>query len=615
MDPFADTLQRLREAFVSGRTRPAEFRDAQLKGLSRFLRENKQLLQEALAQDLHKSAFEAEVSEISISQNEINLALRNLRTWMKDEKVSKNLATQLDSAFIRKEPFGLVLILSPWNYPLNLSLGPLVGALAAGNCVVLKPSEISKNTEKVLAEVLPRYLDQVSQARCRPGSHTGAEQGQAGPLGPGQDLSSDLLWVVWPWPGHQLLCSPLRETEGWGLSPGAPCLSLVILTSVPTPTLPDPNLTRAELVLPLSSAPGALPAPHPAQLEPWHNWVRPGKGGAAPGRQAARWALRLGPQREPPFVHPPSQSCFAVVLGGPQETGRLLEHKFDYIFFTGNPQVGKIVMTAAAKHLTPVTLELGGKNPCYVDDNCDPQTVANRVAFFRCFNAGQTCVAPDYVLCSPEMQAQLVPALQSAITRFYGDDPQSSPNLGRIISQKHFQRLRGLLSCGRVVIGGQSDECDLYIAPTVLVDVQETDPVMQEEIFGPILPIVNVRSLGQAIDFINRREKPLALYAFSNSSQVVKRVLAQTSSGGFCGNDGFMHLTLASLPFGGVGSSGMGNYHGKFSFDTFSHHRACLLRRPGLEKIYAIRYPPHTPRNLRVLLMAMETRSCSCTLL
>ncbi|XP_070215198.1 aldehyde dehydrogenase family 3 member B1 isoform X3 [Bos mutus] len=497
MDPFADTLQRLREAFVSGRTRPAEFRAAQLKGLSRFLRENKQLLQEALAQDLHKSAFEAEVSEISISQNEINLALRNLRAWMKDEKVSKNLATQLDSAFIRKEPFGLVLILSPWNYPLNLSLGPLVGALAAGNCVVLKPSEISKNTEKVLAEVLPRYLD---------------------------------------------------------------------------------------------------------------------------------------------------QSCFAVVLGGPQETGRLLEHKFDYIFFTGNPQVGKIVMTAAAKHLTPVTLELGGKNPCYVDDNCDPQTVANRVAFFRCFNAGQTCVAPDYVLCSPEMQAQLVPALQSAITRFYGDDPQSSPNLGRIISQKHFQRLRGLLSCGRVVIGGQSDECDLYIgpahhrprppqappargpapglsrplsraAPTVLVDVQETDPVMQEEIFGPILPIVNVRSLGQAIDFINRREKPLALYAFSNSSQVVKRVLAQTSSGGFCGNDGFMHLTLASLPFGGVGSSGMGNYHGKFSFDTFSHHRACLLRRPGLEKIYAIRYPPHTPRNLRVLLMAMETRSCSCTLL
>nr|XP_040139953.1 aldehyde dehydrogenase family 3 member B1 isoform X2 [Ictidomys tridecemlineatus] len=356
---------------------------------------------------LRQSNFEAEVSEIAISQSEVDLALRNLQTWMKDEKVSKNLATQLDSAFIRKEPFGLVLIVAPWNYPLNLTLVPLVGAIAAGNCVVLKPSEISKSVEKVLAEVLPRYLD---------------------------------------------------------------------------------------------------------------------------------------------------QSCLAVALGGPAETARLLEHRFDYIFFTGSPRVGKTVMAAAAKHLTPVTLELGGKNPCYVDDDCDPQTVANRVTWFRYFNAGQTCVAPDYVLCSPETRERLLPALQSAITRFYGDDPQSSPNLGRIISQKHFKRLQGLLGCGRVAIGGQSDEGELYIAPTVLVDVQETEPVMQEEIFGPILPLVTVRSLDEAIDFINRREKPLALYAFSNSSQVVQRVLAQTSSGGFCGNDGFMHMTLASLPFGGVAS-------------------------------------------------------------
>ncbi|KAM7085709.1 aldehyde dehydrogenase family 3 member B1 isoform 2-T2 [Molossus nigricans] len=464
MDPFEDTLGRLREAFRSGRTRPAEFRAAQLRGLARFLQDNKKLLQEALAQDLRKSASESEVSEISTSQSEIDLALRNLRAWMKDEKVSKKLAVQLSSAFIRKEPFGLVLIIAPWNYPVNLTLVPLVGALAAGNCVVLKPSEISKNTEKVLVEVLPRYLD---------------------------------------------------------------------------------------------------------------------------------------------------QSCFAVVLGGPEETGQLLEHKFDYIFFTGSPRVGKIVMAAAAKHLTPVTLELGGKNPCYVDDNCDPQTVANRVAMFRYFNAGQTCVAPDYVLCSPEMQARLVPALQSAITRFYGEDPRSSPDLGRIINEKHFQRLQGLLRCGRVAIGGQSEESERYIAPTVLVDVQETEPVMQEEIFGPILPIVNVRSLDEAMDFINRREKPLALYAFSKSSQVVKQVLAQTSSGGYCGNDGFMHLILHSLPFGGVGGSGMGNYHGKFSFDTFSHHRACLLCPSGMEKIYSIRYPPYSPRNLRILLMSMETRSCT----
>uniref|UniRef100_A0A8D1KNX9 Aldehyde dehydrogenase domain-containing protein n=1 Tax=Sus scrofa TaxID=9823 RepID=A0A8D1KNX9_PIG len=368
MDPFADTLQRLRETFSSGRTRPAEFRATQLKGLGRFLQENKQLLQEALAQDLHK--FPSWRSLIP-----------GLASWV------------ADTARIWRERLHLLQL------PLPLPRPP-------GNCVVLKPSEISKSTEKVLAEVLPRYLD---------------------------------------------------------------------------------------------------------------------------------------------------QSCFAVVLGGPEETGQLLEHKFDHIFFTGSPRVGKIVMTAAAKHLTPVTLELGGKNPCYVDDNCDPQTVANRVAWFRYFNTGQTCVAPDYILCSPETQARLLPALQSAITRFYGDDPRASPDLGRIINHKHFQRLRGLLSCGRVAIGGQSDDSDRYIAPTVLVDVQETEPVMQEEIFGPILPILNVRGLDEAIDFINRREKPLALYAFSNNSQVVKRVLAQTSSGGFCGNDGFMHMTLSSLPFGGVG--------------------------------------------------------------
>ncbi|XP_069326407.1 aldehyde dehydrogenase family 3 member B2 isoform X2 [Eulemur rufifrons] len=427
MDPFEDTLRRLREAFNAGRTRPAEFRAAQLRALGRFLQDNRQLLQDALAQDLHK-------------------------------------LTKLDSAFIRKEPFGLVLIIAPWNYPLNLTLVPLVGALAAGNCVVLKPSEISKAAEKVLAEVLPRYLD---------------------------------------------------------------------------------------------------------------------------------------------------QSCFAVVLGGPQETEQLLEHKFDYILFTGSPRVGRIVMTAAAKHLTPVTLELGGKNPCYVDDNCDPQTVANRVAWFRYFNAGQTCVAPDYILCSPETQERLLPALQSTITRFYGDDPQSSPNLGRIINQKQFQRLRALLRCGRVAIGGQSDESQRYIAPTVLVDVQETEPVMQEEIFGPILPIMSVRSLDEAIDFINRREKPLALYAFSNSSQVVNQMLERTSSGNFGGNEGFVYMTLPSLPLGGVGNSGMGRYHGKFSFDTFSHHRACLLSHMGLEQLNEIRYPPYSAWTQRIVRWALGSRSCT----
>uniref|UniRef100_A0A8D1GHD9 Aldehyde dehydrogenase n=1 Tax=Sus scrofa TaxID=9823 RepID=A0A8D1GHD9_PIG len=406
MDPFADTLQRLRETFSSGRTRPAEFRATQLKGLGRFLQENKQLLQEALAQDLHKQTLEAGGSAPPTGSSSHGRTRRNTFACRQPSTLSANRASSLDNIQVVRQPLALVGLGVPLQHPATLTELPLPLPRPPGNCVVLKPSEISKSTEKVLAEVLPRYLD---------------------------------------------------------------------------------------------------------------------------------------------------QSCFAVVLGGPEETGQLLEHKFDHIFFTGSPRVGKIVMTAAAKHLTPVTLELGGKNPCYVDDNCDPQTVANRVAWFRYFNTGQTCVAPDYILCSPETQARLLPALQSAITRFYGDDPRASPDLGRIINHKHFQRLRGLLSCGRVAIGGQSDDSDRYIAPTVLVDVQETEPVMQEEIFGPILPILNVRGLDEAIDFINRREKPLALYAFSNNSQVVKRVLAQTSSGGFCGNDGFMHMTLSSLPFGGVG--------------------------------------------------------------
>ncbi|XP_023566445.1 aldehyde dehydrogenase family 3 member B3 isoform X2 [Octodon degus] len=315
-EPFEDTVQRLREAFKSGRTRPAAFREEQLEALGRFLREKQELLYEALAQDLQKSPLNSDISEIILCQNEVDLALKNLKTWMKDKPASNNLLTKLDSAFTRKEPLGLVLIIAPWNYPVNLTLVPLIGAIAAGNCVILKPPEISKRIEKVLTEVLPQYLD---------------------------------------------------------------------------------------------------------------------------------------------------QSCFAVVPGGPEESQKMLQHKFDHIFFTGSARVGKIVMAAAAKHLTPVTLELGGKNPCYVDDNCDPQTVANRLAWFRYFNTGQTCVAPDYVLCSQEMQERLVPALQNAITRFYGDDPRSSPDLGRIISQRHFKRLHELLSCGRVVIGGQSDEDDLYI--------------------------------------------------------------------------------------------------------------------------------------------------------
>ncbi|NXX61693.1 AL3B2 dehydrogenase, partial [Scopus umbretta] len=375
-NPYAGLVGRLRAAWLSGKTRPMEYRVAQLEALGRFLDEKKQDILEATALDMGKPRFEAEFSEILLCKNELNDTLNNLSHWMKDEHVDKNLVTRLDSAFIRKEPYGVVLIIAPWNYPINLFLVPLIGAIAAGNCVVVKPSETAKNTERLVAEMLTCYLD---------------------------------------------------------------------------------------------------------------------------------------------------NDCFAVVTTGVQETTRLLENKFDYIFYTGtsrSPSVGRIIMAAAAKHLTPVTLELGGKNPCYVSDTCDVQNVAQRVAWGRFFNAGQTCVAPDYVLCSAEMQEKLVPALCKAIADFYGPNPRESPDFGRIAGDKNFQRVQMLLRSGRVVIGGQTDEDERYIAPTVLVDLQPSDPIMQEEIFGPILPIVVVANMDEAIDFINSRERPLVVYAFSSNNKV-----------------------------------------------------------------------------------------------
>ncbi|OCT91064.1 aldehyde dehydrogenase family 3 member B1 isoform X2 [Xenopus laevis] len=462
-----EVLERLRSSFLAGKTRDAKFRLSQLEALARFLEENRKEICHSLKMDLSKPQFESELSELSLVRSEINLALSSLSSWMKDEYVTKNLATTFDTAFIRKDPFGVVLIIGPWNYPVHLTLLPLVGAIAAGNCVIIKPSEISQHTERLLADHLPRYLD---------------------------------------------------------------------------------------------------------------------------------------------------KDCFAVICAGADDTSRLLENKFDYIFFTGNTHVGKIVMAAAAKHLTPVTLELGGKNPCYVDEECDINNAARRISWSRYFNAGQTCLAPDYVLCTQKTRDQLVEALKATVMEFYGQDPKVSPDLGRIINNRHFHRVSALLSNGNIVLGGQTDEAEKYIAPTILIDVKESDPVMQEEIFGPVLPILTISGLDMAIEFINRRERSLATYVYSSKSQVVQQFLERTSSGGFCANDGLLHSTLMSLPFGGIGHSGMGKYHGKFSFDTFCHQRACLLRSDGREKLNEIRYPPYTQRHLGMAVYAMEVKkgwSCS----
>ncbi|XP_039979362.1 aldehyde dehydrogenase family 3 member B1 isoform X3 [Xiphias gladius] len=408
METRSQVVGRLQAAFRSGVTVPEEFRRAQLTGLMSMIRDNEELIVNALHKDLAKPKFEAILSEVDIVINELHHAIANVKSWMQPEYVSKNLATKLDECFVRREPLGVVLIIGTWNYPLQLLILPMVGAIAAGNCVVIKPSEVSAATDSLIAELVPKYL---------------------------------------------------------------------------------------------------------------------------------------------------SQDCYAVVRGGPEETKALLQNRFDHIFYTGSQTVARSILQAASVHLTPVTLELGGKCPCFIYGRVNIAAAARRLVWAKFFNSGQSCVAPDYVLCSQATQDALLPALREALEDFYGKEPQTSPDLSRIVSPRHWTRLMELLkrSSGKVVLGGESDQEDKYIAPTVMVDVAEDDALMKEEIFGPILPILTVESLEKGIDFINRNEKPLALYVFSDESSVVNTVLEKTSSGGFCSNDGIVHMTLPGLPFGGVG--------------------------------------------------------------
>ncbi|XP_053195103.1 aldehyde dehydrogenase family 3 member B1 [Scomber japonicus] len=466
MDINSQVVDRLRTVFRSGVTVPEQFRRTQLTNLMSLVKENEEQIIKALHKDLAKPKFEAVLSEVHILMNELHLAINNLKSWMQPEYVSKNLATKLDECFIRREPLGVVLIIGAWNYPLQLLLLPLVGAIAAGNCVILKPSEISAATDNLMAELIPKYL---------------------------------------------------------------------------------------------------------------------------------------------------SQDCYAVVSGGAEETKALLQNRFDHIFYTGSQNVARSILQAASVHLTPVTLELGGKCPCFMDEGLDMTTAARRLAWAKFFNAGQSCVAPDYVLCSEATRDALLPALRQILEEFYTKEPQKCPDVSRIVSQRHWTRLMELLkkSSGKIVLGGESNEEDKYIAPTVLVDVAEDDALMKEEIFGPILPIITVESLQQGIDFMNRQEKPLALYVFSNNSSVVKKVLENTSSGGFCSNDGIIHMTLPSLPFGGVGASGCGSYHGHWSFEAFSHRRACMLRGWALERLNGLRYPPYREDKLSWLRWSTSPSRCS----
>ncbi|XP_027027671.1 aldehyde dehydrogenase family 3 member B1 [Tachysurus fulvidraco] len=463
MESQKQVIEKLRAAFRSRMTFPLHFRRNQLEALLSLLEDNEAQILEALHKDLAKPKFEAVLSEIDMVTNELRYTICNFESWLQPSYVGKNLATKLDDCFVRREPLGVVLIIGAWNYPLQLILAPLIAAISAGNCAILKPSEISQATEQLLSELIPKYL---------------------------------------------------------------------------------------------------------------------------------------------------SQECFAVICGGAEETKSLLQNRFDHIFYTGSQAVARSILQAAAVHLTPVTLELGGKCPCFIYGHINVKAAAKRLVWAKYFNAGQSCVAPDYVLCTAEMRDNLVPMIREALESFYGQQIQESPDYGRIITDKHWNRLTELLrkSQGKVVIGGESVKEDKYMAPTVLVDVTESDVLMQEEIFGPILPILTVESLEQGISFINDREKPLALYVFSDQSQVVNTVLEQTSSGGFCSNDGIVHMTLPGLPFGGVGASGMGSYHGRWGFETFSHRRGCMLRGWALERISALRYPPYQESSLGWLRWATQAK-------
>lgn len=439
----SEVVQRQREFFATGKTKDVDFRVAQLQLLKQAISENTSAISQALKLDLGKSEIEAYITEIAPCLAEINHALKNIKSWAKPQKVATPITHFLGSSKVYFEPLGVALIIGAWNYPINLILSPLVGAIAAGNCAVLKPSEIAANTSHVLAEVFNKYFD---------------------------------------------------------------------------------------------------------------------------------------------------SSVCVVVEGAVETSQKLLEEKFDYIFFTGSTQVGKIIMSAAAKHLTPVTLELGGKSPCIVDADTHLEYTARRIVWGKFLNAGQTCIAPDYLLVDKRIKENLLLQIQQCIHEFYGNEPLQSPDYARIINEKHFNRLCELLNKGEIIIGGDTKASDRYIAPTVIDGVSWEDPIMQEEIFGPLLPVIEYSDLQEAITLVNARPKPLALYFFSNNKQKQKQVLHHTSSGGACINDTIMHIAVTELPFGGVGESGMGRYHGKASFETFSHQKG-VYSNSFLVDI-KLRYPP-----------------------
>ncbi|MEF9952980.1 MAG: aldehyde dehydrogenase [Clostridium sp.] len=443
MDNINLIIKKQREYFSQGHTLSIDFRIDKLKKLKTSIINNEEKILAALKKDLNKAPLEGYAAEIGMVLEEINGAIKNLRKWSKPKRVRTPITQFPSVSRIYSEAYGLVLIMAPWNYPFQLSIAPLIGAISGGNSVMIKPSEYALATAKVVEDIV-------------------------------------------------------HETF--------------------------------------------------------------------------------------------SSEYISVVRGGREVNSRILEERFDLIFFTGSPVVGRIVMEAAAKNLTPVVLELGGKSPCIVDDSANIDLAARRIVWGKFLNSGQTCVAPDYILVNSKVKDKLLFSLKKYIKEFYGDDPISSEDYPSIVSQKHFERLLSLIE-GDIFTGGLSNGDTLQIEPTIINNISFSDKVMEEEIFGPIIPVIEFNNIDWVIKEITHREKPLALYLFTTNKSIEDKILSRISFGGGCINDTIVHLANPNMPFGGVGNSGMGGYHGKYSFDTFTHKKSILKKSNFID--IPLRYAPY----------------------
>ena len=454
LDSIPGVVAGVRDSFRSGRTRPIEWRERQLDGLLRVLEEDGDRLVAAMQTDFGKPTVEAHATDIAFTITEIKHIRKHVEDWARPRKAKLRLKDRPGKGTVQPEPLGVALVIAPWNYPVQLLVAPMAAALAAGNAVVAKPSELVPETSRVLAELLRANLD---------------------------------------------------------------------------------------------------------------------------------------------------PEAVAVVEGGVDVSTALLDQRFDHIFFTGSTAVGKIVAKAAAEHLTPTVLELGGKSPAIVAPDADIDVTAHRIAWGKFLNAGQTCIAPDYVLVDRARRDELVDALVRAIGEFYGDDPTTSEDLTQIVNERHVDRIKKLLDShgGTVVCGGSVNLHTRKLAPTIIIDPDPGSALMQEEIFGPVLPILTVDDITEAVDFVNDRDKPLALYVFSSDEDQAQVVIDGTSSGGVCVNHTLFHITPPDLPFGGVGPSGQGRYHGKSGFDAFSNMKP-VLAKPTSPEI-SMMYPPYTKLKSKIL--------------